>query len=365
MLGVYVHIPFCDGKCSYCGFSSFVKTDDEKERYINSLVEEIKEFAGEKKREIDSIYIGGGTPSILPINLICKLFEALKENFKWKDGLEFTIEANPCSLDEEKLSFYKKNGVNRISLGVQSLDENQLKFIGRRHSSIEAIDAVKLAKKYFDNVSCDLLIGLKDMDENAFLAQINTLAELGITHISAYMLQVEEGTRLHRLVEKNKHLLPTDDDCVDVYEKMTDKLAILGFSQYEISNFAKQGYESYHNFKHWTGQEYVGFGLGAHSYLNGKRIANDTTFSGYYDRIHTIEAINDQQRLEEHIMLGLRCKAGISKIVMKTLGYDITTNSNLVEFVEKGILNQQGDIITLNPDYYGVSNYIFVKLLPE
>ena len=365
MLGVYVHIPFCESKCTYCAFSSFVKGEEEQKRYVDKLVKDIEKFAEKKTRQIDSIYIGGGTPSMLKPATIQPLFEALKKNFEWKEGIEFTIEANPCSLTEEKLEIYKKNGVNRLSLGVQSLDDEALKFIGRRNNAKQALQAIEMAKKYFDNISCDLLIGLKDMQEESFLSQIDTLAGLSVKHISAYMLQVEEGTPLAKMVAKDEKLLPEDDQSVDVYEKMVEKLAGLGFDRYEVSNFAKKGFESRHNFKYWIGEEYVGFGLGAHSLLNGVRSAYCATFEDFYaDKLSSHEVLSDAQKLEEHIMLGLRCRAGISKIVMKSLGCDITANENYKSFVEKGILIEKGDIVNLNPNYYGVSNYIIVKLLP-
>lgn len=365
MLGIYVHIPFCESKCYYCAFSSFVRDENQQERYINSLIEEIKEFAKQEKREIDTIYVGGGTPSIISIPLMQKLFDALKENFIWHESLEFTIEANPCSLTEEKLEFYKKQGVNRLSLGIQSLENDKLKAIGRRHDSFEAINKIKLAGMYFDNLSCDMLIGLPDMDKDKFLWQINLLTDLNVRHISAYMLQLENDTKLLKMVENKEINLPDDDECVDAYEDMVKLLAKKGFERYEVSNFAKFGYESRHNFKYWTGEEYVGFGLGAHSYLNGTRMANSSTFDCYYKReLSQKEILTEHQKMEEHIMLGLRCKAGISKEFLKKYGYDIEKSDKYIEFKEKGILNENEDKISLNPDYYGVSNYIIASILP-
>lgn len=365
MLGVYVHIPFCESKCAYCAFSSFVTNEEEKEKYIDKLVADVCNFSEQEKVEIDTIYIGGGTPSVLSVRLIQKLFDALKEKFNLKPNYEFTVEANPCSLTEEKLRCYKENGVNRLSLGVQSLDDDKLRFIGRRHSSQQAIDAIKLAKKYIDNISCDLLIGLKGMEKEEFLAQAEQLAGLGIKHISAYMLQVEEGTPLAKMIEADENLLPEDEKCVDVYDALADKLQTLGFERYEVSNFALPGFESRHNFKYWIGEQYIGFGLGAHSYLNGIRTANSSNFEDFYrGTLSGREELRETQKLEEHIMLGLRCRAGISKIVMKSFGYDILQCEDYHYFKEKGVLVEKGDIITLNPQYYGVSNYVIVKLLP-
>ena len=366
MLGVYVHIPFCASKCHYCAFASFVKREEEQEKYINSLIEEIKTFTKNSKKEIDSIYIGGGTPSIISLRLMEKLFSALKENFIWNENFEFTIEANPCSLTEEKLKFYKENGVNRISIGVQSLDDEKLKKIGRKHDSKLAIEKIKLASKYFDNISCDMLIGLPDMEMQSFLEQIEKLVSLNVKHVSAYMLQLEKYTKLLEMVENKEIELPDDDESVEVYENMVKLLEKLGFEHYEVSNFAKKGYESKHNLKYWTGEDYIGFGLGAHSYVDGVRFANSSNFNRYYNgQIESKEILTDKQKIEEHIMLGLRCKNGISKEFLKNLGYNIEENNNFIDFKNKEVLIENDDKIILNTAYYGVSNYIIASILPE
>ena len=367
MLGVYVHIPFCERKCSYCAFSSFVSSEVEQEKYINSLIQEIEDFAKCEKREIDTIYIGGGTPSLLSINLMQKLIKTLKDNFIWHDNLEFTIEANPNSISQDKLSFYKECGINRISIGVQSLDDDKLKTIGRLHSAEDAINAVKLAGKYFQNISVDMLIGLPNMNIKVFLKEIEYLTSLNVNHVSAYMLQVEDGTPLARKVKCNNAYLPDDDESVLAYEEMSKLLKEKGFERYEVSNFAKENFCSRHNFKYWTGEDYIGFGLSAHSYINGTRWANSKNFEKYYHRkIDMKEKLSFQQLIEEHIMLGLRCCHGIDKTYLVNLGYNIDENQHLKDFIEKGIIRQNYDKnrLYLNPDFYGVNNYIIVHLLP-
>lgn len=367
MLGVYIHIPFCERKCSYCAFSSFVSSAQEQERYISSLIEEIKEFSKNEKREIDTIYIGGGTPSLISIDLMKKLIKCLKENFIWSKECEFSIEANPNSLTEEKLKFYKQNGINRLSIGVQSLDNAKLQAVGRLHSKEDAIKTLKLAERYFDNISVDMLIGLPYMNKDLFLNEIEYLSTLNIKHISAYMLQIEEGTQMAELVDKNEVLLPSDDDSVLAYEEMAKLLKIKGFDRYEVSNFARKGFECRHNIKYWTGEEYVGFGLAAHSYLKGERIANSNKFNDYYQRKLSIrEKLTKMQLIEEHIMLGLRCNSGVNKNYLKTLGYDLEKNQYLQDFIAKGIITEtENEKIYINPDFYGVNNYIIVHLLPN
>lgn len=365
MLGVYIHIPFCESKCHYCAFASFVRSEEEQEKYINSLIGEIENFAKREKREIDSIYIGGGTPSIISISLMKKLFDALKDNFKFNKNLEWTIEANPCSLTEEKLKFYKQNGVNRLSLGIQSLEDAQLQAVGRRHSGKQAMEKVQLASRYFENLSCDLLIGLPEMDKDKFLQQINWLCLNNVKHISAYMLQVEGGTPLVNMIDNKDIFLPDDDECIEVYDHMVKNLKNMGYQRYEVSNFAKEGYESRHNFKYWTGEDYVGFGLGAHSYLNGIRFANSSTFDGYYQRkLAQKEILTNNQKIEEHIMLGLRCKAGIDKEFLDKMGYNIEENEYFDDYIEKNILIKNNNKIKLNEDFYGVNNYIIASLIP-
>lgn len=369
MLGVYIHVPFCERKCSYCAFSSFVSSKEEQTRYVKALKEEIKTFCAtnsqEKYRKVDTIFVGGGTPSILEIDLFSQIIDTLKENFEFSKNLEFTVECNPNSLTEEKLDFYKKVGVNRISIGVQSLDDEELKFIGRLHDGTGAINAVKKSLEKFDNVSVDLLIGIKGMNEDTYLKNLEILTSLGIKHISTYMLQVEKGTPLFNLVQKDSELLPSDEECIDVYNKTVDFLKQKGLIQYEVSNFARKGYECRHNIKYWTGEEYIGFGLSAHSYINGERFANAKTFKEYYNKkIALREKLTNEQLIEEHIMLGLRCNRGVDKMYLTSLGYDIAKNEHLSDFIEKGVIIQKEDRLYLNPDFYGVNNYIIVHLLP-
>lgn len=372
MLGVYVHIPFCERKCNYCAFSSFVREKNEQEKYVDSLIKEIKEFKDQNSQEkhhiVDTIFIGGGTPSLLADELFLRIVEALKMNFQFSEKLEFTVECNPNSLTKEKLKFYKKMGVNRISLGVQSLDDGQLSFIGRLHDSKGAVEAIKNSLAEFENVSCDLLIGIKDMKADKFLSSLEYLVDLGIKHISTYMLQLEDGTPLAKLANEKETLLPDDEQCVEVYNQTVSFLKKKGFDQYEVSNFAVAGYECKHNIKYWTGEEYIGFGLSAHSYIDGKRFANAKTFDEYYNRKFSMcEKLTDAQKIEEHIMLGLRCNKGINKRFLSKLGYDIEGNEYLAEYISRGIIyeNEEKTQLFLNPDYYGVNNFIIVHLLPE
>lgn len=363
MLGVYVHVPFCESRCNYCAFSSFVR-NDEIDRYINALTKEISSFNGDKIAS--SIYFGGGTPSILEKSQFERIFQALKSTFTLTDDCEITIECNPNTFTADKGRFYRQMGVNRISFGVQSLDDNILKFLSRRHSAAQALSAIKCAQECgFENISADMLIGVnKNTDD--FLKQVELLCSQGVKHISAYMLQIEEGTPLEKMVMAQRDLLPDEDESIDQYNGVAKLLKKSGFERYEVSNFAVSGFECRHNVNYWTGGDYVGFGLSAHSYIGGRRFANANTFEKYYRGVLALdEQLSTRQLQEEHIMLGLRCKYGVDKKYLFGLGYDISKNENLPELLDKKIIFDCGGRLKLNEEYYGVNNLVIIKLLPD
>ncbi len=364
MLGVYIHIPFCERKCNYCAFSSFVENENEQEKYIKALISDINAFEGQ--REVDSIYIGGGTPSVLETEHIKNILRALKNKFEISKNCEITIECNPNSLTIAKLNAYKEYGINRISIGIQSLEENQLKFIGRLHNKQEALSAVKNATSIFENVSCDVLIGLNGMTNDKLLATLNQLVSLNVKHISTYLLQIEAGTPLEKFVKQHPNYLPDDDECAAAYEKVRQYLKSKGFIQYEVSNFAIKGFESKHNFKYWRSEPYIGFGLSAHSYISDNRFAQASNFLDYYNhKLAFCEKITPDKKIEEHLMLGLRCSEGISKTKLVLLGYDITKNRYLKALIANKVVIEEGDKIHLNPDFYSVNNLVITQLLPE
>ncbi len=396
---IYVHVPFCESKCSYCDFASFVCGEDLKEKYFNKLEQEILNCPY-KDRLVESVYIGGGTPSSVDVLYIEKIMNAIRTTFVVDKNAEITIECNPASENYEKLKKYRELGINRISFGVQSLNDKTLKFLNRRHTKQDAINAIKDAQKAgFQNISADLMIGVSESQED-LIASTKQLIDLGVKHLSAYMLQIEEGTPLYNAYQKDKNIVPNDDECVNMYDRLVDFLCheksqlychpeqkspavILSeveessgcgklkhllkkpFNHYEISNFALKGYECQHNLGYWVLDDYVGFGLSAHSYVDGIRFANSRNFEDYFiDKIASYEKITKEQQIEEKIMLGLRACEGVSIQELKDLGYDITQNSNFAKFVEQGIIKIKGDLVTLNPDFYGVSNSVIVKLLP-
>ena len=381
MLGIYIHIPFCERKCNYCAFSSFVNIDKEKDRYILSLLQEIENFDFKKfefnsnllcvdrtkttSYDVDTIYIGGGTPSLLTIEDLTKILNKIRKKFDISSNCEITIECNPNSLTHEKACGYKNLGINRVSLGVQSLDDEELKFIGRLHNSSQALAAIDMIKEAgITNISCDLIIGLQNQTPDNFLLQLEKLIKKDINHISTYMLQIEDGTPLAKFVAHNADFLPSEDENAFVYKQTSAFLEEHGFKRYEVSNFAKLGYESRHNFKYWTGENYIGFGLSAHSYIDGIRYANANNFADYYNRKLALkETLSKQELIEEHLMLGLRCARGVNIEYLQKLGKNIENNENFKYFLKKNVIFRLKNKFFLNPDYYEVNNYIIVKLM--
>ncbi len=358
MIEIYVHIPFCNSKCVYCAFASFVCTKQMQEKYFDFLIDEISSstYCGCK---VSSIYFGGGTPSCVDEKFIKMTIEKIKEKFDVAKSAEITIECNPCSVDFEKLAFYKKLGFNRISFGVQSLNNKNLKFLGRRHTKKVALQAIKLAQKAgFENISADLILGLKN---RSIVSDAKILLSKNVKHISAYMLQIEDGTPLKKLVESGKVKLPDEDKTVDNYQKLAIFLQKKGLKRYEISNFALPGFECKHNKGYWNGTAYVGFGLGAHSF-DGKRtrVANATNFDDYFLGKREKEVLTKTERDEEIVMLGLRCDQGVD---IKKLSYDIQKNKHFDELIKQNILIKKQNKIFLNPKYYGVSNFVITNLI--
>ncbi len=361
-LGIYVHIPFCESKCTYCDFASFVC--EEKEKYFVFLKDEI-EKSEHKGRAVDTIYIGGGTPSSVEPKYIIQILQTIKSNFQVSKNAEITIECNPNSATVEKLASYLNSGVNRISFGVQSLQDGVLKFAGRRHTAKEAIAAIENAKTVgFKNISADLIIGFPNQTKTSVCQDAKKLISLGITHISTYMLQVEEGTLLYKIVKENPSLLPNDDVCSEIFQELVSFLEQNAFCQYEVSNFSKPNFESRHNLKYWSGQDYLGFGLSATSTIGNKRFTNAKTFEGYFNGEREVEILGNREKIEEKIMLGLRCRLGFNIEEIKTLGYDISSNKSFQEFIKKDILKIQNKNVFLSSKYYIVNNQIISSLLP-
>lgn len=308
-LGLYIHVPFCKRKCAYCDFYSAVFSDELVDKYVDSLKNCIKIWGGKISRPINTIYLGGGTPSLLNHRII-SLLDVVRQNFNLTENAEITLEINPQSDIENVLKNAKKAGVNRISIGVQSGNDTFLKKLGRTHSATDTENAVKIAKKLgFSNISLDLMIGLPDSNLQTLKKDLDFLLNLNPEHISCYILKIEQNTAFYKF--KNTLNLPNEDAVSDQYLFMCNYLKQNGFSHYEISNFAKNGNESRHNLKYWNCEEYLGLGPSAHSYLNGKRFYYPANLKDFISGNEPIfDCLGGDEA--EKIMLNLRLESGIN-----------------------------------------------------
>lgn len=369
-LGLYIHIPFCRTKCLYCDFCSFVsRNDDEREAYVKALLCEIE---ARKTGEylVDTVYIGGGTPSLLADEQIGRILSCIKENFVVDENVEITLECNPMthlSDGKEYFSALHELGVNRLSLGVQSAIDSELKLIGRRHSFAEAKKTFSDARESgFDNISIDLMFGIPSQTLDSLKKSLSEFLLLGAEHISIYSLQLEEGTPLYRMQEK--YTFADDDTVADMYAEINATMKKAGYIHYEISNFAKEGKESRHNSKYWRLDEYLGLGLAAHSDFSGKRRENTSDMNKYLAGEWTENemTIGASERKFEFIMLGLRTKMGISKAEFFTrFGTDFDEKyGKKIENLEKmGYFSQNGENISLSERGFEVSNAILEEIL--
>lgn len=312
-LGIYIHIPFCKQKCSYCDFISYSNKNNLVEQYIEKLKQEIQSKST-TEYEISTIYFGGGTPSYIEDRHIIDILETIKQNYNISGNVEIIIEVNPGTVTEEKLQNYVSAGINRISIGLQSCNDNLLKMIGRIHSFEEFLNTYELARKVgFKNINVDLMIGLPKQTLKDVKDSLKEIISLNPEHVSVYSLIVEEETPIERKIENRELELPDEELERKQYWEVKKTLEKYGYKHYEISNFAKDGYESKHNMNCWEQKEYIGFGVAAHSYLNKKRFSNVETIEEYLKEkepiVHEIQDLENQKK--EYMLLGLRKIDGI------------------------------------------------------
>ncbi len=317
-LGLYIHIPFCVKKCSYCDFVSFEGCDDRLQReYVAELVKEIRRWGllYEKRFQIDTIFFGGGTPSLMDERLICEIIASIRESFPVESDTEITLEANPGTLKARKLEAYRAAGINRLSIGVQSLDDGMLKNLGRIHSVDEFLKNYTLARKYeFNNINIDLMFAIPGHSLEIWADTLRKALELAPEHISFYSLQIEENTRFYTMLKSGEIQQISDVLDREMYHMAIEALNAAGYTHYEISNACKQGYECRHNLKYWSMENYLGLGLGAHSYIDGLRFSMTQDLQSYLNG----EKINWQHKndlkddVSEYIFTGMRKTRGIS-----------------------------------------------------
>jgi len=367
MTGIYIHIPFCLKKCRYCDFYSLTDTT-RLPAFLAALDNQLKSSSA---AGVDSIYIGGGTPSLLSGFQMAELAGSLRRIFNPAKDCEFTIEVNPASCDFETLQAYRRAGVNRLSVGVQTFSDTTLSILGRLHSSADARRTFQHAKSAgFTNISADLMLALPGEDEDSIMSSIDELADLGVSHISAYLLKLSEDTPLGKTLPDS---LPDDDRASGLYRRAAAYLTHKGYNQYEISNFAEPGFKSRHNLKYWNCDDYIGFGPAAHSSVSGKRYSFARDTKAYIDMFNEpvddfLLGQHDEGRVdwEDYLMLKLRTNEGLSLSSMKRrflFSFSDKMKNRLSQYEKAGLLKLDGDCLRLTLDGMLVSNSIISGLL--
>ena len=373
-LGLYFHIPFCNTKCLYCDFDSHTSTYEERKSYINALIKEIylaKEKYNLDNYIIDTIFIGGGTPTALDNDLLEKLLFEIDGNFSFSDDLEYSIEINPNSISKEKIKTLQKSRINRISIGLQSANEEELKALGRSHSYQDFEQTYSMFQEHgFENISIDLMMGIPNQSLDSYKYTIDEVLKLNPSHISSYMLIIEDGTPFAKMYEKG--LITVDDDFTLVlYDYCIDTLEANGYHQYEISNFAKKGKKCRHNIRYWKVDEYLGFGQSAASYINKARFSNNNI--DYEQSINNVIIPITQYSIqttkdlyEEWIFLKLRMNEGI---IIDELDKKFKMNFRqkyakvLQDLKSRKLINDYSHSLSLTREGFMVSNSIFLEFI--
>lgn len=374
-LGLYIHIPFCEHKCDYCDFYSITKFDDYV-RFVDTMLLQMEDYS-QKATEytVDTIYIGGGTPTVLPVKRMLELIDGIHRNFNVSDNVEFTMEANPATVDRKMLKKYRKAGVNRLSFGLQSAINEELKSLSRIHTFEEFVDSYELAKEAgFDNINVDLMYGIPHQTKHSLGYSLEQVCDLEPKHISLYGLKIEEGTPFFE--RKEKLSLPDEDSEYEMYKYAIDYLAFRGYRQYEISNFSVNGYKCRHNLKYWNCQEYIGIGPAAHSYFKDRRFSYKRNVAMFMDALEYVDSgvdiieedyiVTPEEKVDEYIMLNLRLTDGINTNEFKELfGKDFGEMfaKELKLYVDNGFMDfRNGHYFFTEKGMY-VSNYILATFM--
>ncbi len=369
---IYIHIPFCDHKCIYCDFYSIISYDNVSS-YLNSLKKEIDFYSAQysEGRKIISVFFGGGTPSFMEPHYISEILRHIKEKFFVNEDAEITLETNPGTVSAKKLFEFRKIGINRISIGIQSFNEDELKFLTRIHNSKTAIQTVcNAAAVGFENISVDLIFNLPGQTKDKWKQNLNQAVELPIKHISTYSLILEKGTILNKMVLDGKVKMQNEDYDADLYELTIDFLTQQGFEQYEVSNFSKKGFECVHNNTYWRYKDYVSFGTSAHSFVNGKRWWNYSSLTFYNTAINSNanavigeEFLSEKEKLNEYVMLALRSKGLDLLELNNSFGNEwLLKNKDYFDQLEQEkFLITKDQLIKFTPKGYAICDEILTK----
>ena len=380
---IYIHIPFCVKKCAYCDFLSSPQDEKTREQYVDKLIEEIKAHktytVQASDTKVSTIFLGGGTPSILEARQIIKIFETLRTTFDIAENAEITIEANPGTVTTEKLQAYKQCGINRISFGLQSTNNEELKLLGRIHTYEEFLESFQLARECgFENINVDLISAIPKQTLSSWEETLQKVINLNPEHISAYSLIVEEGTPFAKMYGEDcpgEKELPSEEEERAIYYLTEKLLQKAGYHRYEISNYAKAGQECKHNLGYWERKDYLGLGLGASSLVDNTRFKNTDDLECYINHAsrlneiqENVEKLSLQEQMEEFMFLGLRKMEGVSITEFENI-FDKKTDECYGEqikiLIEQGLLEQKDTRIMLTKQGIDVSNYVFRAFLWE
>ncbi len=374
-LGLYIHIPFCVKKCAYCDFLSWSGDKEQRVDYVRALEQEIlsyKNFA--EDYQVSTLYFGGGTPSVLEGELLERIMEAIRRTFQIEEKAEVTLEMNPGTALKEKLELYKKLGINRLSMGIQSVKNENLKLLGRIHTYEDFLESYCMAREAgFDNLSGDLISSLPGQTLAEWKEELKILMETPLEHVSVYQLIIEEGTEFYKKYGECEELLPDEETSREIYLWTGKYLKSRGFEQYEISNYAREGKQSAHNLRYWERKDYLGLGLGGASMIRNMRMSNTRDWDKYmaYCRDpgkirEEVEVLEESGQMEEFMFLGLRKTRGISKKEFRrTFGKDIDLvyEKTLEKYLKNGMLQESGDRIFLSEEGILLSNQVFADFL--
>ena len=372
-IGLYVHIPFCLRKCNYCDFYSLACPNKRNlTEYVSCICAHMEREAHLYRNfSVDTIFFGGGTPSILDCDDFKRICDTIKKCFKLTQGAEFSIEANPCTVTREKLETIKSCGVNRISIGLQSANEDELKVLGRLHSLDDFERAFSLAREVgFDNISVDIMFALPEQTTEKLSKTIDYVSKFEPEHISSYCLKIESGTPFSKM----DLVLPNEDTQYEMYLEMCKRLKSLGYEQYEISNFAKDGHRCAHNLKYWLSNEYVGFGPASHSFFGGVRYSFEGDIQKYCSAIQdggvpkkVLEEVNDptfEERMDEYVMLRMRLADGVSLDEFKArFGIEFDSVYDIEKYEKSNHIIRKNGTVSFSTEGFFVSNFILSDIL--
>lgn len=375
MLGLYIHVPFCVQKCNYCDFNSFKVKGNDKKEYLDYIKKEMILYKNEfKDKQFDTVFFGGGTPSILSISELEELVVAIFENFNIKEDAEVSMECNPGTINKEKLLHMKNLGINRLSIGLQAIQNHHLEYIGRIHSYEEFEKNYLEAREVgFDNINVDLMYALPNHKKEEWIESLDKIISLNPSHISAYSLILEEGTRLYDMYECEEFKLLDEDTDIEMYNYTINKLRENGYNQYEISNYAKENKECKHNIIYWQCDNYLGLGPGASGFIGKNRYSNESDLDEYNkkvsQKIKPVEEkilLSEQDKIEEFIFMGLRMNEGISLKVFKdrfNKRFEDIYKETMDKLIYDKLLELDGEYLRLTQKGIEISNSVFIEFI--